>query len=137
MLPDACASFAVAEGSHWHSPIPARAALQFDYTVKTANGYYSGASSNVSTVHKDNMQRFHSSRDAYFSKVQEAVEYVKAHGITGSARSAADSLLAQVEGARNIPAAVEKQASFATEKVKEAWTNFQGLPIGACLSSSC
>ena len=105
--------------------------VQVDYAVKTAGSYYSGASDNVSSVHKDNMQRYNSSRDAYFSKVQEAVEYVKAHGVSGSARGAADSLLAQVEGAKHIPATLEKQAHFATEKVKEAWTNFQGLPIGA------
>ena len=170
--------------------------------AKQAGNYYGNASSTVSSTHKDNMQRFHSSRETYLSKVHDAVEvpaprcwlcvtvryaaaaeacslcgpfpllslaalkqaaqclnrqervclvvrpgcaasklkcgqhadtyvclqYVKAHGLVGTAKSTADSLLHQIDVARKSS---EKQATFATEKVKEAWTNFQQLPIGA------
>ena len=128
--------------------------------ARQAGGYYGSASDTVSSTHKDNMQRFHNSRQTYFSKIQETVEvglglaqlpappacaadhpplrlainsrlcaqYVKQHGLVCSARATADTLLAQVKEAGR---ASEKQASFATEKVKETWSSFLSLPIGA------
>ena len=139
----------------WGSAFPP----QVDYVAKQAGGYYGSASDTVSSTHKDNMQRFHSSRQTYFSKIHETVEarpalpcccgcrcsalsrparhtadscqcpqYVKQHGLVGSARATADTLMGQVKEAQK---ATEKQAGYATEKVKETWSSFLNLPLGA------
>jgi hypothetical protein len=69
-------------------------------------------------------------------QVEEALEYLRAAGITGAAKYAAGSVFCCVDEAQKIPPALEREAEVVLLKVSEAWTKLVSLPPGSgpCLS---
>ena len=57
------------------------------------------------------------------------MQYIDQHGIVGFIRSLADSVYGQ---ASTIRKNAEKDAGAVEGKVKDAFFNFQELPLGAC-----
>jgi hypothetical protein len=72
-------------------------------------------------VHKENLEAYRAARDAYLKRVEEAVEFLKAHGISGSARAAADEVLQRVGRARELP-------GYLLQRVEDAWERLRTLP---------
>lgn len=83
-----------------------------------------------------------------FLQVEEALDYLRAAGITGAAKYAAGSVFCCVDEAQKIPPALEREAEVVLLKVSEAWTKLVSLPPGNpfefltamrtnCAGSSC
>ncbi|KAK9803434.1 hypothetical protein WJX73_000158 [Symbiochloris irregularis] len=106
-----------------------------DYAAGIASRYYSSAGNELSgqvqkqkDYHRDNLDRYRAAREAYLQKIEDTVGFVKRHGVAGTVKYSADSVLAQVEDAKKIPAFLEKQGAALTNKVQEAWNKFYSLP---------
>lgn len=110
---------------------------QVDSVAGVASRYYSSAGTELSgqvqkqkEYHRENLERYEAAKKAYLARIEDAVGFVKQHGITGTAKYSADAVLAQVEEAKKIPAILEKQGSVLATKVQEAWDRFYSLPAG-------
>eukprot|EP01023_Acetabularia_acetabulum_P056847 TRINITY_DN65_c0_g1_i1.p1 TRINITY_DN65_c0_g1~~TRINITY_DN65_c0_g1_i1.p1 ORF type:complete len:267 (-),score=55.89 TRINITY_DN65_c0_g1_i1:112-912(-) len=71
---------------------------------------------------KENMDRFKAAREQYLKKVEEAMEFVKSKGVTGTAHAAVEAVQKAIQEARQqIPQFVGKGANASIEKVTDAW----------------
>lgn len=76
------------------------------------------------------LEHFSEARRAYLKRVEEGVAAVRAAGLEGAARAAADALAARVEEARRVPTAL-------LGSVEAAWAQFVGMPaVGRVLAAS-
>lgn len=60
--------------------------------------------------HEKNVEHYKQARDAYLKRVEETVDFLKKEGISGAAKLAADTVVARVEDAKQLPAYVDKEA---------------------------
>ena len=84
-----------------------------DAAVATASRVYQNNSAYLQQqlqkqkeFHSQNLEAYRSAREAYLKKVEELVEYLRQHGLTSTARKAADEVLARVGEAKNSVLAV-------------------------------
>lgn len=63
--------------------------------------------------------------------MEEALEFLRAAGISGAAKYAAGTVYGCVDEAQKIPPALEREAEAVLLKVSEAWTKLVSLPPGA------
>jgi hypothetical protein len=63
--------------------------------------------------------------------VEEALEYLRAGGLSGAARFAAGSVLSCVDEAQKLPPALEREAELVLARLSEAWARLVALPPGA------
>lgn len=84
-----------------------------DKTLSQAQAVYANNSAYLSAqlekqkaFHASNLESYKTAREAYLKKVEESVEYLKANGLSGAARKAADEVSARVAQAQALPAAV-------------------------------
>lgn len=66
--------------------------------------------------------------------MEEALEFLRAAGISGAAKYAAGTVCCCVDEAQKIPPALEREAEAVLLKVSEAWTKLVSLPPGPPLS---
>lgn len=123
--------------------------------------YLSKAVQNQRAFHEKNMEVYKSAREAYLKKIEEVsihtsrqpfpssfgsndvvlrlqtVEFLKANGISGTAKYAADSLLATVEQAKKVPLYLQDQARDLVGKVGEAWEKLTHYPAGDLVFMLC
>ena len=69
--------------------------------------------------------------------MEEALDFLRAAGISGAAKYAAGTVFCCVDEAQKIPPALEREAEAVLLKVSEAWSKLVSLPPGAptnCLS---
>ncbi|KAK9907730.1 hypothetical protein WJX75_008823 [Coccomyxa subellipsoidea] len=78
--------------------------------------------------HAATVEAAHEARDAYLKKVEEALEFLRAAGISGAAKYAAGTVYGCVDEAQKIPPALEREAEAVLLKVSEAWTKLVSLP---------
>ncbi|KAI3435535.1 hypothetical protein D9Q98_001600 [Chlorella vulgaris] len=97
---------------------------RIDTALNTAQKVYSDNSAYLQAqlarqaeFHKSNLQSYKEAREAYLKKVEDAVEFVKQKGLTGSARAAADEVLARVGEAK---VAVLGAPGYLLHKVQDA-----------------
>ena len=64
-------------------------------------------------------------------QVEEALEYLRAAGLSGAAKYAAGSVFRRVDEAQKIPPALEREAEMVLARVGEAWSKLVSLPPGA------
>ncbi len=64
-------------------------------------------------------------------QVEEALEYLRAAGISGAAKYAAGTVFCCVDEAQKIPPALEREAEAVLLRVSEAWNKLVSLPPGA------
>ena len=64
-------------------------------------------------------------------QVEEALEYLRAAGLSGAAKYAAGSVFRRVDEAHKIPPALEREAEMVLARVGEAWSKLVSLPPGA------
>ena len=70
-------------------------------------------------------------------QVEEALEYLRAAGLSGAAKYAAGSVFSCVDEAQKIPPALEREAEMVLARVGEAWSKLVSLPpgrFGICFS---
>lgn len=65
------------------------------------------------------------------AQVEEALEFLRAAGISGAAKYAAGTVCCCVDEAQKIPPALEREAEAVLLKVSEAWSKLVSLPPGA------
>eukprot|EP01025_Chloroclados_australasicus_P030905 TRINITY_DN3112_c0_g1_i1.p1 TRINITY_DN3112_c0_g1~~TRINITY_DN3112_c0_g1_i1.p1 ORF type:complete len:275 (-),score=39.66 TRINITY_DN3112_c0_g1_i1:388-1212(-) len=71
---------------------------------------------------KENVERFKAAREQYLKKVEEAMEFVKSKGVTGTTQAAVEAVQNAIKEARQqIPQYMSKGASASIEKVTDAW----------------
>eukprot|EP01026_Neomeris_dumetosa_P039690 TRINITY_DN32652_c0_g1_i1.p1 TRINITY_DN32652_c0_g1~~TRINITY_DN32652_c0_g1_i1.p1 ORF type:complete len:288 (-),score=27.48 TRINITY_DN32652_c0_g1_i1:334-1152(-) len=71
---------------------------------------------------KESMERFKQAREQYLKKVEEAMEFVKSKGVTGTTKAGVETVQkAIVEARQQIPSLLSKTASSSIEKVTDAW----------------
>ena len=63
-------------------------------------------------------------------QAKEAVDFLKKEGLSGTAKKAADSLLATVEQAKAVPNYIGEQANQLLAKVSAAWEKLAQMPAG-------
>lgn len=68
-------------------------------------------------------------------QVEEALEYLRAAGISGAAKYAAGTVFCCVDEAQKIPPALEREAEAVLLRVSEAWNKLVSLPPGALFCS--
>jgi len=84
--------------------------LQVDGLIVSASRIYDNGAEELKThvdrqrhFHEKNMEHYKSAREAYLRKIEETVDFLKKEGLSGTARVAADSVMARVEDAKKIP----------------------------------
>lgn len=63
--------------------------------------------------------------------MEEALDFLRAAGISGAAKYAAGTVCCCVDEAQKIPPALEREAEAVLLKVSEAWSKLVSLPPGA------
>ena len=63
-------------------------------------------------------------------QAKEAVDFLKKEGLSGTAKKAADTLLATVEQAKAVPNYIGEQANQLLVKVSAAWEKLAQMPAG-------
>ena len=83
---------------------------QVDGLIVGASRIYDSSAEELKThvdrqrqFHEKNMEHYKAAREAYLKKIEETVEFLKKEGLSGTARLAADTVLARVEDAKKIP----------------------------------
>ncbi len=61
------------------------------------------------------------------------MDFLKKEGLTGSARYAADAVLARVEDAKKLPPMLVDEAKVVVSKVGDAWAYLASLPAGGSI----
>jgi hypothetical protein len=79
-------------------------------------------------VHETKVAHCNAARYAYLHKIEETIEFLKARGISGTAKYAAVTVMGQVEEAQCIPPTLEREAEVLVNKVGEAWLKLASLP---------
>jgi hypothetical protein len=65
---------------------------------------------NQRKFHEKNLEHYKQAREAYLKRVEETVDFLKKEGISGAAKLAADTVVARVEDAKQLPAFIDKEA---------------------------
>ncbi|KAK9816682.1 hypothetical protein WJX72_003614 [[Myrmecia] bisecta] len=106
-----------------------------DTAVTSAYQFYENKSTFLASqvekqrkYHEKNLEHYKASRENYLKKIEESVEFLKKEGLTGSARYAADSVLARVEEAKKLPPVLVDEAKALVGKVGDAWAYLASLP---------
>ena len=60
--------------------------------------------------HEKNLEHYKQAREAYLKRIEETVDFLKKEGISGAAKLAADTVVARVEDAKQLPAYIDKEA---------------------------
>jgi len=134
--------------------------VQVDQAVQSAQQMYQNNSEYIQgqlekqrQYHQQNLESYKAAREQYLKKVEESVEFVKAKGITGTAKVAADEVTAALAEARKIPGTLIKRVHDAFEKfvgmdavqnilsnakpaVQNAYTKYQTIHDNVVASSS-
>lgn len=95
-----------------------------DKAVQSATNVYQSNStylqqqiSKMEQFHNSNLESYKAAREAYLKKVEESVDFLKANGLTGTAKAAADEVLARISKARDLPSYLIKQVHDSYEKL--------------------
>jgi hypothetical protein len=103
---------------------PSSSLLQVDAAVQGASQAYASNSAFLAAqldrqraFHAANLESYKAAREAYLKRVEESVDYVRAHGLTGAARRAADEAAAAAAEARKLPSAVLARVHAAYERM--------------------
>lgn len=78
--------------------------------------------------HEKNVEHYKQARDAYLKRVEETVDFLKKEGISGAAKLAADTVVARVEDAKQLPAYIDKEAKVVVSRVTDAWNKLASYP---------
>jgi hypothetical protein len=78
--------------------------------------------------HEKNLEHYKQAREAYLKRVEETVDFLKKEGISGAAKLTADTVLARVEDAKQLPAYIDKEAKVVVSRVTEAWNKLASYP---------
>jgi len=86
--------------------------------------------------HDRNVAHYKAAREAYLKRIEEAVDFLKAEGVAGAARAAADAVSARVADAKkaggsaaaSIQGAASSAASSALDRVTDAWSALVAQP---------
>nr|ARQ20716.1 oil globule protein [Lobosphaera incisa] len=106
-----------------------------DTAVTSAYQFYEDKSSFLASqvekqkkYHEKNLEHYKASRENYLKKIEESVDFLKKEGLTGSARYAADAVLARVDDAKKLPPMLVDEAKVVVSKVGDAWAYLASLP---------
>lgn len=90
--------------------------LQVEKAVQSASQVYQSNSSYIQEqldkqrqFHQQNLETYKAAREQYLKKVEDSVEFLRANGISGAAKKAADEVSVAVLEARKLPGALAKQ----------------------------
>ncbi|KAK9843458.1 hypothetical protein WJX81_003967 [Elliptochloris bilobata] len=129
------ASPAVAKTQDWGEQVLTLVDSKVDDMIVTGHRFYSSSAEELKTqvdrqrqFHEKNMEHYSKAREAYLKKIEETVEFLKKEGLTGTAKVAADTVMARVEDAKKLPGYVSTNAKVMLEKVSSAWDNLQEFP---------
>lgn len=67
-------------------------------------------------------------RKAYLQQIAESVQYLRKHGIAGTAKQAMGAILSKVDEAQNLPAERESEGLYLVNGVHDAWAKLAALP---------
>eukprot|EP00887_Chlorella_sp_A99_P001422 scaffold8.g1422.t1 len=88
-------------------------------------GYLADQVAKQKQAHAANLEAYHQAKEEYLRRVEEAVEFLKQNGLTGTARRAADEVAARITHARQQ--ATEIPAHL-LHGVEAAWQRLLALP---------
>jgi hypothetical protein len=91
--------------------------------------------------HDRNVAHYKAAREAYLKRIEEAVDFLKAEGVAGAARAAADVVAARVADAKkagnSAAASLQGAAASALDRVADAWAALVAQPtVQKVLASS-
>ena len=90
---------------------------QVDGMIVTGHRIYSSGAEELKSqverqkqFHEKNMEHYSKAREAYLKKIEETVDFLKKEGLSGTAKVAADKVMARVEDAKKLPGYVSSNA---------------------------
>lgn len=103
---------------------PSPPAPQVESAVQGAGQVYQSNTAYLSSqlekqkaFHHSNMESYKAAREQYLKRVEDSVEFVRANGVTGAAKRAADEVAAAVGEARKLPGLVLQRVHDAFDRL--------------------
>ena len=77
-------------------------------------------------------------RKAYLQQVLDSLQYLREHGLAGTAKQAVSAIVSRVDEAQRLPADRESEALPLVRNVQDAWSKLASSPPGKseCASPS-
>jgi hypothetical protein len=79
-------------------------------------------------LHEKGAEFYRHAREMYLKRVEEVTSFLKENGLTGTAKFAAEVVLARVDEAKKLPSSISKESKVLVEKVGEAWARLSSYP---------
>lgn len=102
--------------------------MQVDSLFIQAGKLYDSSAAELQTqvnhqkkFHEKNLEHYKQAREAYLKRIEETVDFLKKEGISGAAKLAADTVVARVEDAKQLPAYIDKEAKVREKCWVETW----------------
>ena len=74
-------------------------------------------------------------RKAYLQQVLDSLQYLREHGLAGTAKQAVSTIVSRVDEAQRLPADRESEALPLVRNVQDAWSKLASSPPGTCKPS--
>ena len=105
--------------------------MQVDSIVKVAQkAMHPKALSEARAEHQLVVAEASEARKAYLQQVLDSLQYLREHGLAGTAKQAVSAIASRVDEAQRLPADRESEALPLVRNVQDAWSKLASSPPG-------
>ena len=93
------------------------------------------ALSEVQEQHEQTARDYSEARTAYLDRIEEALDFLRAQGVSGTAKYALSAVMGRLDEAQHI--SLDNEAEVVVQRVSDAWASLASLQPGAPVLPAC